>query len=152
MKNGILAAVLGGLFVASVSVAPAVAEIIRIQASRTVPHVVERLVKDAKGRGLRIFAVIDHAAGAKKAGMKLRPMVLVVFGNPKIGTPLLQVSPTMGLELPIRVLVWQDKQGRVWIGHSPASLMAHRRGVPKTHPLIKRIGAVLGDLSVKAAR
>ena len=156
MKNSIVAAVLASLpasLPASVLAAsPAAAEIIRLQSSRTVPHVVKKLVKNAKAKGLRIFAVIDHAAGAKKVGMKLRPMVLVVFGNPKIGTPLLQASATMGLELPIRVLVWQDKQGRVWIGHTPASFMARRRGVPKDHPLIKKIGNVLGDLAVKSAR
>jgi uncharacterized protein (DUF302 family) len=128
------------------------AEILRIQASQKVPQVVAKLVKNAKARGLRIFATIDHAAGARKAGMNLRPMVLVVFGNPKIGTPLLKASATMGLELPIRVLVWQDKQGRVWVGYTPASFMARRRGVPKDHPLIKRIAKVLGVLTANAAR
>ena len=128
------------------------AEIVRLQAAQDVPATVAKLLKAVKARKLRVFAVIDHGAGAKSVGMKLRPAVLVVFGNPKIGTPLMQVSPTMGLELPIRVLVWQDSEGRVWIGHAPPTSMARRRGVPTDHPVIRRMGKALDAIVREAAR
>jgi uncharacterized protein (DUF302 family) len=128
------------------------AEINRLRAAQNVPATVAKLLKAVKARRLKVFAVIDHAAGAKSAGMTLPPAVLVVFGNPKIGTPLMQASPTMGLELPIRMLVWQDKQGRTWIGYVPPAAMARRRGVPTDHPVIRRMGKALDAVAREAAR
>ena len=150
MKCMILTGLTAAILLAGAQTAHA--GIIRHQANQKVPQTVATLVKAVKARGLRMFAVMDHAAGAKSVGLKLRPATLVVFGNPKIGTPLTQISPAMGLELPIRVLVWDDKQGRVWIGHPPASFMARRRGVPRDHPIVKRMGKVLDALKLEAAK
>ncbi len=151
MKRRILIVLSAAVWLAA-SPPPAMAEILRTQSARPVAQTVDRLVKAISARDLRIFARIDHGAGAKKAGMKLRPMVLVLFGNPKIGTPLLQASPTMGLDLPLKILVWEDKQGRVWVGYTPPRSMARQRGIPPDHPTIKRIEIALGMFAAKAAK
>ena len=87
------------------------------------------LVKAVEGKGLRIAARIDHAAGAKAAGLDLPPTVVVMFGNPKVGTPVMQADPRAGLDLPMRVLVWQDKAGKVWIGYTPPATLQARYAI-----------------------
>ncbi len=94
-----------------------------------VVETVERLAKEVEAKGLKVAARIDHAAGAKAAGLELPPTVLVLFGNPKLGTPLMQETAHMGLELPMRVLVWQDRAGKVWVGYTPPSTLQARHGI-----------------------
>ncbi|MDT8398071.1 MAG: DUF302 domain-containing protein [Pseudomonadales bacterium] len=84
---------------------------------------VEQLVKQ---RGLTVFARIDHAAGAAGAGMTLRPTQLLIFGNPQGGTPFMQCAQTVGIELPLKVLVWQDESGQVWLGYNDPAFLASR--------------------------
>jgi uncharacterized protein (DUF302 family) len=95
----------------------------------SVPDTVERLVKAIEGKGAKIAARIDHAAGAKAVGAELAPSVLVIFGNPKLGTPLMQADPRAGLDLPMRMLVWQDKAGKVWVGYTPPATLQARYGL-----------------------
>lgn len=78
-----------------------------------VAETVDRLEAVLKARGVKVFARIDHAAEARAAGLELRPAQLLIFGNPKVGTPMMQAAPEMGLDLPMKALAWQDEQGRV---------------------------------------
>lgn len=87
---------------------------------------VDRLTKAIEGKGIKIAARIDHAAAAKAAGLELAPTIVLLFGNPKVGTPLMQADPRVGLELPMKMLVWQDKAGKVWLGYTPASALQER--------------------------
>jgi uncharacterized protein (DUF302 family) len=89
----------------------------------------DRLVDAATASDLHIFARIDHAAGAAAVGLSLRPTELLIFGNPKGGTPLMQDNQTAGIDLPVKALVWQDAEGRVWLGYNDPRWIADRHGL-----------------------
>lgn len=88
----------------------------------------DRLVAAVTGRGMAVMARIDHAAAAAKVGMALRPTEVLIFGNPRAGTPLMQASQTLGIDLPLRALVWQDEAGATWLGYNDPTWLAHRHG------------------------
>lgn len=89
----------------------------------------KRLVAEVTERGLTIFAHVDHAAGAAAAGLPLRPTDLLVFGNAKGGTPLMQSAQTIGIDLPLKALVWQDETGATWLSYNDPAYLAARHGV-----------------------
>ena len=90
----------------------------------------DRLVAAVTARGITVLARIDHAAAAAKVGMQLRPTEVVLFGNPKAGTPLMQAVQTIGIDLPLKALVWQDAEGRTWLSYNDPAWLAKRHGVP----------------------
>ena len=85
-----------------------------------------RLEENVKGRGLRVFARIDHAEGAATIGKKLRPTELLIFGSPQGGTPVMECAQTAGIDLPLKALVWEDAAGFVWIGYNAPSYTVQR--------------------------
>jgi uncharacterized protein (DUF302 family) len=89
----------------------------------------DRLVAAAKKSGMSIVARVDHAAAAAKAGMDMRPTELLIFGNPKVGTKLMQAAQTMGIDLPLKALVWQDDRGKTWLAYNDPKWLAARHGV-----------------------
>ena len=88
-----------------------------------------RLEAEVKAKGMTVFARIDHAAGAAEAGMSLRPTELLIFGNAKGGTPLMQSAQTIGIDLPLKALVWQDASGNTWLSYNDPSWLAKRHGL-----------------------
>lgn len=112
-----------------------------------VEDTVDRLAKAIEAKGIKIAARIDHAAGAKAAGLELPPTVVLLFGNPKLGTPLMQADPRVGLDLPMKMLVWQDKAGKVWVGYAPPLALQARYtldGQPAADALKALAGALDG--------
>jgi uncharacterized protein (DUF302 family) len=99
------------------------------QSKYSVKETVDRLVVALKERGIAPAARIDHAAGAKSAGMELLPTELLLFGNPKLGTPLIGANRKIGIDLPMRVLVWEDPQKTVWIGYVEPDVLKKRYGI-----------------------
>jgi len=89
-----------------------------------------RIEETASSRGLTVFARIDHGKGARDVGLAMQEEQLIVFGNPRAGTPLMVARPLVGLELPLRVLVWQDPRGRVWASYNESAFIAQRFGLP----------------------
>ena len=89
----------------------------------------DRLESALKDKCLTIFARIDHAAGAAKIGKQLRPTELVIFGNPQGGTPFMECAQSVGIDLPLKALVWQDESGQVWLGYNDPAYLAARHGV-----------------------
>jgi len=89
----------------------------------------KRLEAEVKTKGLAVFAHIDHAAGAAAAGLPLRPTDLLIFGNAKGGTPLMQQAQTLGIDLPLKALVWQDQTGTTWLSYNDPAYLALRHGV-----------------------
>lgn len=111
---------------------------------------VDRLVAAVEGAGATVFARVDHAAGAASVGMELRPTQMLMFGNPKLGTPALQADQAAGLDLPLRVVVYQDQAGQVYIAyHAPAQL-AEDHNVPADAPVLKNMSGALNNLTDKA--
>lgn len=102
----------------------------------------DRLETLLKQKGLTIFARIDHAAGAARIGQTLRPTEVLIFGNPQGGTPFMQCAQTVGIDLPLKALVWQDASGQVWLGYNDPSFLAQRHGAslcPVTENLKKAL-------------
>jgi len=111
----------------------------------------ERLEAEIKARGITVFARIDHAAGAASAGLSLRPTELLIFGNAKAGTPLMQSAQTIGIDLPLKILVWRDASAKVWLTYNDPAWLAKRHDVgPGATPTIGAMATALGDIARKA--
>jgi uncharacterized protein (DUF302 family) len=149
MTRMIFAVVVAVLVMAAGS---AQAELIRKQSPYTVAETIDRLEAVVKGKNLTVFARIDHAAGAKKVDKELRPTLLIIFGSPAVGTPLMQAQQTMGLDLPLKVLAWQDAAGKVWLGYQAPADMAAAHGLPKDNPVIKRVTGALNAFTNAAVK
>lgn len=111
----------------------------------------DRLEVLAKARGLEIFARIDHAAGARKVDMALRPTELLIFGHPRGGTPLMQCAQSYGLDLPLRVAAWEDAAGRCRFGYAGVDDLLARHGEEQCAPMVKKLGGVVASLVDEAA-
>lgn len=124
----------------------------RTLASRwSVGVTIERLHAIVTHAGLQVFARIDHATNATEAGMELRPTELLIFGNPRGGTPLMQDRQTSGIDLPVKALAWQDEDGNVWLTYNTASWLAGRHGLREpSGPAIDAIEAGLHNLANEA--
>jgi uncharacterized protein (DUF302 family) len=121
--------------------------LLQVTSPYTVDETVTRLELVLAERGVRVFALIDHSGEAEKIGMKMRPTKLVIFGNPKGGTPVMVAAPTLAIDLPLKALVWEDEGGKVWVSYNSPEYLKQRHGVPED--LIKNI-AVAGALVAKA--
>ena len=136
--------------------APAVTEapvdkgegIVTIASHHSVDETVEKLKGILQAKGVMIFAVVDHSGEAAKVGLAMPPTKLVIFGNPKAGTPLMLASPSTAIDLPLKILVAQDAQGKVWVSYNSPEYLAARHGLPRD--LLPNI-AVVGALAEKAA-
>lgn len=137
---------------AALSLAAAPADtLIRTRSSLPVAETVTRLRAAAESRGLTVFAVIDHAANARGSGLELLPTVLVLLGNPAAGTILMHCDQRVAVDLPLRMLVWQDNEGRTWVGHHAAPRLAADFALADCGDILERIGGVLEALRREAA-
>jgi uncharacterized protein (DUF302 family) len=126
--------------------------LVTIQSHVSVSETINRIVAGATRRGLIVFARIDHADGAAKAGMQLRPTELVIFGHPRGGTPLMQDRQTAGIDLPIKALAWKDAEGKVWLTYNDAHWLAERHGLgPQSADAVEAIAAGLSLLAEEAS-
>jgi uncharacterized protein (DUF302 family) len=100
-----------------------------IRSSHGPKDTMNRLEADMKAKGMTVFARIDHAEGAEAVGLSLRPTELLIFGNAKAGTPLMQSSQTIGIDLPLKALVWEDASGATWLTYNDPSWLAKRHGL-----------------------
>lgn len=108
----------------------------------TVSQTLDRFEAIAREKGLTIFARIDHAEGATNAGLTLRPTQLLIFGSPKGGTPVMVASPSAAIDLPLKVVSWQDDSGQVWLGYNTPDYLVQRHGIPED--LKKNLAAIVG--------
>jgi len=115
--------------------------------NHSVEQTVDRLKNILEARGVTLFALIDHGGEAEKVGMKMLPTKLLIFGNPKSGTPLMLASPSIALDLPLKILVWQDNQGTVWLSYNSPEYLMERYGL--SEDLLPNI-AVVEALATKA--
>jgi uncharacterized protein (DUF302 family) len=106
--------------------------IIRIPSRHNVAKTMERLQTLLKERGILVFAHIDFSGDAARAGLTMRPEQMLIFGNPKAGTPLMVESPAAGLDLPLKALAWEDAEGKSWIAYNDPQYIVRRHGLPPT--------------------
>ena len=114
----------------------------------SVGETVEKLKGILRTKEVTLFAMVDHSGEAEKVGMKMRPTKLLIFGSPKAGTPLMQAAPSVALDLPLKILVWEDGQGRVWVSYNSPTYLQERHGIPPE--LVQNI-AVIETLAANAA-
>ncbi len=124
--------------------------IISVKSSHEVKATADRLENTLRQKGMTVFIRINHAEGAQKVGKKLSPTELVVFGNPKVGTPLMQCSQSTAIDLPQKALIWQDDQGQVWLSYNDPNYLVERHGITGCDEVIKKIEKALSNFA-KAA-
>ena len=124
--------------------------IISVKSSHEVKATADRLENVLKQKGMTVFIRINHAEGAQKVGIKLRPTELVVFGNPKVGTPLMQCSQSTAIDLPQKALIWEDEKGQVWLSYNDPNYLVERHGIEGCAEVIKKIENALSNFA-KAA-
>ena len=125
--------------------------LITLSSSHGPKDTMDRLAAEITARGMTIFARVDHAAGAAEAGLSLRPTELLIFGNAKGGTPLMQSDQTIGIDLPLKALVWQDASGRTWLSYNDPGWLAKRHGLgAEVDPAVKIMAAALNAIATKA--
>jgi uncharacterized protein (DUF302 family) len=123
--------------------------IVTVPTHRTVEQAADKLASLIEAKGILLFARINFAADAERAGLTMNPSQLIVFGNPRVGTPLMQAVPTAALDLPLKVLVWQDGDHRVWYSYNATSYLQERHGLAAD--LMKPIDAVAALVQAAAA-
>jgi uncharacterized protein (DUF302 family) len=113
----------------------------------------DRLEAEVKAKGMTVFARIDHAAGAAEVGLPLRPTELLIFGNAKAGTPLMQANQAIGIDLPLKALVFEDAAGKVWLSYNDPRWLAQRHGLgAAVAPAINAMAAALNAVATKATK
>jgi uncharacterized protein (DUF302 family) len=111
----------------------------------------DRLEAEIRGQGMTVFARIDHSAGATEVGLTLPPTELIIFGNARGGTPLMQSAQTVGIDLPLKALVWEDTAGTTWLSYNEPGWIAQRHSVANAEQVVSKMAAALSAISRKAA-
>ena len=130
---------------------PAVEGLTSVRSNLGPKETMDRLENEIRANGMEVFARIDHAAGAMEVGLNLRPTELIIFGNARGGTPLMQSAQTVGLDLPLKVLVWEDAAGKTWISYNDPNWIARRHGIHNAQAALNNMADVLRTISRQAA-
>ena len=123
--------------------------IVDVPSSHSVDEAVEKLKAILQSKGVALFALVDHSGEAQKVGFEMRPTKLLIFGNPKAGTPLMQAAPSAAIDLPLKILVWEDAEGKVWLSYNSPDYLRRRHRLPQG--LLQNI-AVVEALAAAAAK
>jgi uncharacterized protein (DUF302 family) len=148
--TGILVCLISSHAFANDSIPLAYNGLIKIKSTHSVEKTINRLETALLGKGMTIFKRINHTAGAEKAGLQLRPSELLIFGNPKVGTPLMLCSQTAALDLPQKALAYEDKNGQVWLAYNDPVYMAKRHNINDCEKTVQKVSNALAIFS-KAA-
>ena len=124
--------------------------LVSVKSSHDVKTTADRLDRMLRQKGMTVFIRIDHAQGAQKVGRELRPTELIIFGNPKVGTPLMECRQAVAIDLPQKALIWQDGQGQVWLSYNDPDYLVERHGITGCDEVIKKIEIALSNFA-KAA-
>jgi len=151
MKNWRVAVLIVGLVLPALAAgSPAKKKngIVDVPSNHSVEETVDRLKDILQTKGITLFALIDHSGEAEKVGMKMPPTKLLIFGSPKAGTPLMLAAPSIAIDLPLKILVWEDAHGKVWLSYNTPEYLKDRHGLPQD--LVQNI-PVVATLAGKAA-
>lgn len=145
------------LIAAVVLVAPlttpamAMSDLVVRESKLGVKESIDALAKAVEAKGIKVIARIDHAAGAKAAGMELRPTEVILFGNPKLGTPMIQANPEIAIDLPMKALAWQAADGKVYVGYTAPEKLKARYSIKDRDEAFKAMAAALLDFAEAAS-
>ncbi len=126
--------------------------IVVTRSAHDVNATIDRLEAALRAKGVTIFARIDHAGNAERANIALRPVQLLIFGNPKLGSPLLASNPMVGLDLPMKALAWEDTDGKVWLAYTAAATIAERYRIEDRAAIIDKMTGALKNFAAAATR
>ncbi len=115
---------------------------IHVKSSHSVTETLKKLEELVTSKGLSIFARVDHSGEAAKVGLEMHPTELLIFGSPKSGTPLMIASPTLAIDLPLKALVWEDADGKVWVSYNSPEYLKQRHNIPDD--LLPNIAGIRG--------
>lgn len=132
-------------------VAGAVDGLVVLKSNYSVGETLDRAAALMEEKGITLFNRVPHSQGAAGVGIVLLPEELLLFGNPKLGSPLIQSQPTAGIDLPLKMLVWQDDAGQVWIAYNDPAWIAARHGISDQDPVLAKMAAALKGITAKAA-
>ncbi|MDX2426936.1 MAG: DUF302 domain-containing protein [Cycloclasticus sp.] len=121
--------------------------LVSVKSSFDVSTTADRLEKKLKAKGMTVFSRINHAEGAAMVGKELRPTELVIFGNPKVGTPLMQCQQTVAIDLPQKALIWQDEDDQVWLTYNDPSYLASRHHISACEEALKKVAGALNKFA-----
>ena len=124
--------------------------IVSMKSPHDVKSTADRLEDILKQKGMTVFIRINHAEGAQKVGQELRPTEVIIFGNPKVGTPLMQCSQTAAIDLPQKALIWEDAKGQVWLSYNDPDYLVNRHGIRGCSEVIKKIQSALSNFAAAA--
>ncbi len=151
MNHVIRSAVTAGLLGAS-ALAVAADGLVVVPSPHDARTTMNRFESIAREKGMNVFARIDHAAGAAKVGKSLPPTEVLIFGNPQGGTPLMQCARTVGIDLPLKALVWQDEAGKVWLGYNDPAWLAGRHRIGECGEAVQNMNKALAGFAAAATR
>jgi|SRR5580658_5288489 uncharacterized protein (DUF302 family) len=114
--------------------------VIDLPSSYSVDEAVERLKGILTAKGVTLFALVDHSGEAAKAGLEMNPTKLLIFGSPKVGTPLMVAVPSIAIDLPLKILIWEDSHGKTWVSYNSPEYLLERHGAPQE--FLQNIAAV----------
>jgi uncharacterized protein (DUF302 family) len=121
--------------------------IVRVKSAYPIAETIERLKKDIADKGIRFFSEIDQSKLAADAGIELKPSVLLIFGNPPLGTQFITANPDAGLDWPVRLLVYQNEKGEVWTAYTDFDWIARRHGITSRNDQFKMASGVIGSIA-----
>lgn len=126
--------------------------LVNVRSHHSVKETADRLENLLKTKGMKLFNRIDHGAGAKGVGIALRPTQLLVFGNPKVGAPLMRCSQHMGIDLPQKALIWEDEKGAVWLTYNDPGFLAARHGIKGCTEVVAKVRKALANFAAAATK
>ena len=147
--NSVIRPIAALVLSALVTVASAADGMVAVKSPHSAKATMDKLEATAKDKGLNIFARIDHAAGAAKIGQTLRPTEVLIFGNPQGGTPFMACAQSVGIDLPLKALVWEDAASQVWVGYNDPVWIAKRHGA-ETCAVVPNLQKALQGLTAAA--
>ncbi len=124
--------------------------LVSVKSSHNVLTTANRLESALQEKGITVFARIDHAAGAQQIGQALKPTLLIIFGSPAMGTPLIQRSRSIGLDLPLKALIWEDSAGQVWFTYNTPDYLTRRHGITEMGATIQKMEQALSNFAMAA--
>lgn len=123
---------------------------VTVKSQHSAKETADKLENVLNQKGMTVFKRVNHTEGAKKAGLDLRPTELVIFGNPKVGTPLMQCAQTVAIDLPQKALIWEDADGQVWLGYNEPEFLRERHDIEGCDAVLKKIEGALGKFAEAA--
>lgn len=126
--------------------------LIKLKSAHSVKDTADKLETVLNSKGMNVFGRINHAAGAEKAGLSLKPTEVVIFGNPKVGTPLMNCERTIAIDLPQKALIWEDDGGEVWLAYNDPAELAKRHDLTGCEAVIEKVTGALANFAAAATK